>query len=131
MTYLKDDFYIGQRVRIRDWDDMVEEYGVDEVDDTGDPSYIDTPVYCYPLEMRPLCGMTAEIFDIEYIGRDGVHKVLLCNWNNNNGNPTTVVERTGYDHWMFTTAMLKPLESDPEIQVSFDGEAFRRMLGVE
>ena len=36
---------------------------------------------------------------------------------------------TGYDHWMFTTAMLIPLESE-ELKFSFDSEAFNKMLGV-
>lgn len=123
MSYSKDDFYIGQRVRVRDWDNMGGEYGI-----IGD--VIDTPYHCFPSGMRPLCGKTAEIFDIGHLEREGAYRVWLCNWEDNNRNPTTLVEMTGFDTWAFSTAMFIPLESEPELKFSFDSEAFNQMLGV-
>ena len=55
------DFYVGQRVKVRDWDDMVEEYGVDEVDDTGDHIYIDTPLYSEEMGYIRFCFATGMI----------------------------------------------------------------------
>lgn len=128
MSFSKDDFYIGQRVRVRDWDDMMMEYG-------GGSGAIDTPIYCFVTEMRPLCGKTAQIFDIlPTEGREGrkAHSVLLEKWEDDDG-PTDTLVLTGHGtSWLFSTGMLSPVEEIlvGEMAVSFDENAFNRMLGV-
>lgn len=55
-------FKVGELVRIRQWDDMVKEFGVDSVGD------IDS---CVPFvtSMKPLCGKYAEIREIRNNGK--------------------------------------------------------------
>ena len=53
------DFKVGDRVRIRSWDDMVKEYGLDWEGD------IPTPCYFFIDKMRILCGVEATITKID------------------------------------------------------------------
>lgn len=125
MSFSKDDFYIGQRVMVRDWDDMMGEY-------CGDPRTIDTPLYCFVIEMRPLCGKTAQITDILPDEERGGIRVLLEKWEDEDGFSTDTLLLTGHaTEWLFSTAMLVPLESEPEMGVSFDVDTFNQMLGVD
>lgn len=55
MAYSIDDFYTGQRVRIRDWDDLAEEFGVDE---NGN---INTPGAEFNEECSQYCGFEGTI----------------------------------------------------------------------
>ena len=51
-------FQVGDRVRIRSWDDMVEEYGYDENDDS-------IPVdYTFIRDMEQYCGLEGTIVRI-------------------------------------------------------------------
>ena len=52
------DFKVGDRVRIRSWDDMAKEYGLDWEGDIG------TSYYCFVKEMRNMCGVEATISKI-------------------------------------------------------------------
>ncbi len=48
------DFKVGDRIRIREWDDMVAEFGTNE--------YGEIPCHCvFVPEMRPTCGKEATI----------------------------------------------------------------------
>ncbi len=51
-------FYVGETVRIRQWDDMKAEWG-------GDSFSISTPYYVFLSSMQPLCGKHVTITDIE------------------------------------------------------------------
>lgn len=62
-------FKRGDRVRIRAWEDMVAEYGVDELGD------IDTGYLYFAADMKILCGTTATVRG--YDGRD----VDLDDWD--------------------------------------------------
>lgn len=62
-------FKKGDRVRVRAWEDMAAEFGVDELGD------IDTGYLYFASDMKVLCGSTATIRDFE--GRD----VILCDWD--------------------------------------------------
>lgn len=53
------DFYIGQRVRLRYWDELVSMYGFDE---TGS---IRTPFDVFPADWRKYCGKEGVIIRIE------------------------------------------------------------------
>ena len=48
------DVYVGQRVRIRDWDDMEKEFGSDGLGDIRCPA-------TFTKHMKYLCGKTATI----------------------------------------------------------------------
>lgn len=76
-------FEVGDRVRIKSWDRMVEEY-------TEEASGITLPVSRFDNAMKPLCGLTATIKDI-----DG-DLVKLKNWSD------------GDEHtWTFTIYMIE------------------------
>lgn len=47
-------FQVGDKVKVREWDDMAAEFGVDEDGDIKCPRYFTTG-------MRPLCGRVATI----------------------------------------------------------------------
>lgn len=51
-----DDYSVGDRVRIRQWDDMVDEFGLDSSGDIKVPSV-------FTSEMKKLCGKTAVIVE--------------------------------------------------------------------
>ena len=64
-------FKVGELVRIRQWDDMVKEFGVDDVGDI---------ILCktgFIKKMYPLCGLYAEIVSLDKYGRVGL-KFFNC-----------------------------------------------------
>ena len=67
----KPTFKVGELVRIRQWDDMVKEFGVDDVGDI---------ILCktgFIKKMYPLCGLYAEIVSLDKYGRVGL-KFFNC-----------------------------------------------------
>lgn len=83
-------FKVGDRVRIRDWDDMEREYGTDFEGDIRIPSQI------FSRNMRHLCGRYATIKDID------IHDIIeLGDWSN----------ITGDVDWWFTKDMLELAET--------------------
>lgn len=60
MAYTISDFYVGQLVRIREWEDMKAEFGVEE---SGD---IDTGInnYHFPEPCKIYCGTVSTIEEI-------------------------------------------------------------------
>lgn len=122
MSYRPEDFYAGQRVRIRDWDDMAEEYGPDHL------GYIDTPYYCFLAEMEPACGATAIINSIIKGDENGrMARVKFEIVEDRNGAPTTEESLVGRRYY-YTTDMLEPLEDFEAIKASFDIGMFHNML---
>lgn len=79
------EFKVGDRVRIRGWDDMRKEFG-------GTTTCINVP-YSFTEDMRPLCGVAATIKEIYTKG-----VVELGDWDTNNDAAC----------WTFTTGMLEP-----------------------
>lgn len=102
---MKHDFYAGQRVRIREWDDMLREYG-------GDEHYIDIPAaHCFVRDMRHLCGLEATI---EVIDGDSV---VLCNFD------------TPYEtDYFYNIYMIEQADIDPFIE--FNEKSFIEMLDL-
>lgn len=82
------DFQVGDRVRIKQWDVMEKEYGVDEYGD------IKTPTACFVRLMRHLCGRDATIKSID--GCD----IYLTDWSDTSGNL----------NWDYTAGMLELVE---------------------
>jgi hypothetical protein len=79
-------FKVGELVRIRQWDDMVKEFGVDDVGDI---------ILCkngFIKNMYPLCGLYAEIVSLEKDGRVGL-KFFNCEWS--------------YTGWVYSTDMIE------------------------
>ena len=119
MAYDISDFSIGQRVRIREWDDMKEEFGFDEWDDY---------ILCKPaftIRMRPLCGATAtvELFD------NDENDIFLKEWEDADGQRISVPELTGRN-WHYSADMLEPVEEVPT-KIQYDEEMFLDMIGVK
>lgn len=85
-------FKVGDRVRIRDWDDMEREYGTDF---DGD---IKVPDILFVRRMRHLCGRYATI---RGINRQN-NIIGLENWSDNSGDTS----------WFFTKSMLEPAEEN-------------------
>lgn len=91
-------FKVGDRVRIRQWDDMKREFGLDP---DGD---IDCgPCFTWFMRDAGLCGRTATIIDIDsngYVGLD-------------------FDDKSGEINWCYSIGMLEPLEYSC-IQVTSD-----------
>lgn len=68
-------FNVGDRVRIKSWETLVEEFGID------DWGYIPCK-FAFTEEMKYLCGRTAKIEKIVNT-RDGKSELKLENWNIN------------------------------------------------
>lgn len=91
-------FKVGDRVRIRDWDDMKREYGTDSDGDIKVPDIVFTRC------MRHLCGRYATIRSIS--SQDDI--IGLENWSDTSGDIT----------WFFTKSMLEPAEENTLKQTS-------------
>ena len=118
MAYDISYFSIGQRVRIREWDDMKEEFGLNEWDDY---------ILCKPVfatGMRPLCGATATIESFD----NDKHHIFLKEWEDAAGRRISVPELTGRD-WYYSADMLEPVEEVPP-EIQYDHEMFLDMIGV-
>lgn len=69
-------FEVGDRVRIRDWDDMATDFFVDDGGDIGFDVDSSSPYFVE--DMRYLCGETGEIYDVQYNAYgDGIDRVLI------------------------------------------------------
>lgn len=93
----KYNFKAGDRVQIRDWEDMLKEFGLDWADD------IKTKPYSFTKNMKHLCSKTATISKI----CDNDNEVALRNWSAESGN-------TDY---YFTLDMLKPAEPSRKVLI--------------
>ena len=101
------DIHIGDVLKIRSWDDMKSEYGVDEfgeiVSDKG---------VCFHEEMQHLCGRIFTVQDVEqrigdetrYYSVEGVEQLDYC------GN------------WYITAWMLDPYADDEDFECATDDE---------
>lgn len=85
-------FKVGDRVRIRDWDDMEREYGTDCYGDITIPDII------FSRHMRHLCGRYATISSINRQN----NIIGLENWSDNSDDTS----------WFFTKSMLEPAEEN-------------------
>jgi len=84
------DLHVGDRVRIRDWDDMASEYGLDEDGDIN-------TVPCFVERMRYLCGTDGSIV-----------KLPLKNSSD------ALIRLSNDDGWVITLAMIEPIDDDAE-----------------
>lgn len=69
-------FEVGDRVRIRDWNDMAADFTVDYDGDISFDYDLSAPYFIE--DMRYLCGETGEIYDVQYNAYgDGIDRVLV------------------------------------------------------
>ena len=101
------DFYVGQRVRIRDWDDMEKEF---ELKRGGSIAC----KFSFSIFLKPLCGCEATICGI--YGSE----VKLCDWTGCDENTDTA--------FFYSLDMVEP--ADAPTTYEFDGIAFNAMLGI-
>lgn len=104
MSYQREDFHVGDRVRFRDWDDMANEFGL------NCNGSIDV-FHSFPEFMKHLCGTTAVISKI-----DGT-SVLLKDF-----------EVDDHDYF-YSFDMIEPLFTP--LNVDFNADDFLSMLGGE
>lgn len=104
-----EEIHIGDVLRIRQWDDMVDEFGIDTDGDirfhiwTGiDP----IPVFFYST-LKYLCGQTFTIDKITSI----FDVYFYCSKEN--------IERSNVGRWRITADMLEPFEED-ELETATD-----------
>lgn len=83
-------FKKGDRVRIKSWEQMVDEYDL-----IKDDSYITLPVSCFVNDMKPLCG---ELATITSISSDGYVELKFANEDNLD------------TKWQYSTYMLEKVE---------------------
>lgn len=103
MEYKLSDFYIGQRVRVREWDEMVSMYGL------NDWGSIRTPREAFPTDWRQYCG------------REGVIKQIIGDEVRIDGSDLSGLN-------LFYTD-IEPVEG-MEMGEAFSEELFMEMLGV-
>ena len=81
-------FKVGELVRIRQWDDMVKEFGVDSVGD------VVGNCVSFVTSMKPLCGKYAEIVSIAENGVEVKLKLFNCGGLNTSwGYSTDMIEK--------------------------------------
>lgn len=104
-----EEIHIGDVLRIRQWDDMVDEFGIDTDGDirfyiwTGIDSI---PVFFYST-LKYLCGQTFTI--------DKITSIFDCYFYCSKEN----IERSNVGRWRITADMLEPFEED-ELETATD-----------
>ena len=103
MAEIKHEFHVGDKFRIRQWDDMKAEFGLDSGRDIACPG-------CFVRDMKRFCGMEVTITDVYPSGL-----VILS-------------DRLG--DYSYTTSMLEPVEDPgPDLISDFDLDALLEMEG--
>lgn len=113
MSYTIDDFHVGDIVRVRQWDDMAEEFGV-----RGHNNDVVNVPYAFTDLMKGYCGREFEIADIGEQEKQTKRGVLYVYCD---------VELAGVREYHWNTLMIEP--APPAIQ--FDADCFAAMLGGE
>lgn len=88
------DIHVGDVLRIRRWEDMEAEFGLD------DDGEINCP-FKFTKNMRPMCGQKFTVMKRgsgeRFFSEEGVEKTNLSLWR---------------DHWNISADMLEPLEDE-------------------
>ena len=103
-----EDIHVGDRVRIREWDDMAAEYIVEEEGRRiAPPSGI-----CFVLDMKKYCGKEATISKISVSWARSYAQVMFES------------EGTNWDTWNFTNEMIELIDDTPPYEIT-DEEFFK------
>lgn len=115
-------FKVGDRVRIKSWEDMEREYGLDW---NGD---INCGVSNFIQKMKHLCGRTATI---EKIDRE---RVILKDWSNNDNIDWYYCLRM-IEHVTFTKNDLQDfdilIDRDGDISLYYDGKVYGNTIDID
>lgn len=95
-------FKVGDRVQIKEWDEMKKEFGMSTVL----PTKVINCKCHFTLRMKHLCGRTATIASVDN------HKVRLKDWSDNSGDMS----------WNISTDMIKPVRKYSSIFIETDGK---------
>ena len=112
-------FYVGQRVRIREVDDLISEWGLHRYC-TNWIACPDMPFHIGVGGMRKFCGATAKIIRIE---DDSL--LTLDSWLDNSGR---AIEDLEWAEWVWTVSMVEPV--DDVVDIEFNPNNFASMLGI-
>ena len=107
---LIEDIHVGDRVRIREWDDMAAEYK----DVAGDTIYLPSEIDFAP-DMREYCGKEATIAKINTVVPGKYARIWFEN----------------YDYWcdwVFTNEMIELIDDVPPYEIT-DEEFFKILKG--
>lgn len=104
-------FKVGDKVRIRQWDDMEKEFGTDAYGNINCSA-------SFSNRMRQLCGKKATI---SHIGKFFSQNVSLTDFEDCKGIDT---------NWYYSTDMLEPVEDDTEIVISKRGKEVKAVFKV-
>lgn len=116
------DFYVGQRVKIRSIQNMEAEYGLRP----SSPNLIYCPGTVFNKDgMSKFCGATATI---DKMHTEPYGLLVLNDWEDSNGSKNARLNDSA-QFWGWTVHMVEPVEPE-ELKFSFDSEAFNHMLGV-
>lgn len=101
------DIHIGDMLKIRSWEDMKSEYGVDEfgviVSDKG---------VCFHEEMQHLCGRIFTVQDVEqHVGKETRYYSV-----------EDVARLADCGGWYITAWMLEPYEDDEDFECATDDD---------
>lgn len=92
-------FEVGDRVRIRDWNDMATDFFVDDDGDIG--FEVDSSSPYFVRDMQYLCGETGEVYDVQYNAYgDGIDRVLI----------ELDDDDVSIDDWEISNLMIEPEE---------------------
>lgn len=111
-------YAVGDRVRVRDWNDLAAEFGFNH-------QGLTTP-YKIPNEHRGLCGSEATVISVEYSKQKRIWKYDLADFDSG-GRDLGFRENRPCPVY-FSEEMLGPLKGD--INSIFNKQVFFKMLGV-
>ena len=101
------DIHVGDCVIVRDWEDMLDEYG----SDLGGRRII-TPLCHFVPSMKPTCGLECVVTDIQHGGVGLRNRIMLrCE----NPNLQSII-----DDFTYTEHMLRPADPVPDSFSDFD-----------
>ena len=109
-TVKDDDIHVGDIVRVRQWDDMENEYYNVANDILGGDIIIEQKITCFSTQMKKYCGGIFTVAEIYKSSRDRVGYKFFDN------------ENTGINRWFICAEMLEPFEEDIELEVADDND---------
>ena len=105
-----EEIHIGDIVRIREWDDMANEYYIAANDILGGDIIIEQKITRFSTQMKKYCGGIFTVAELYKSSRGRVGYKFFDN------------ENTGINRWFICAEMLEPFEEDIELEVADDND---------
>ena len=99
---------VGDRIRIKEFDDMAEEYGTDKYGDITPPC---PNISCFSRHMKNYCGATGTVTNMDIsLFPEGIYSRIYIDFDDNN--------KFGRASWVFMDYMVtvEPNTEMPEMQ---------------